>query len=135
MPSLKLQPESPAKTAEFAAANAAFLKRLWSEDGQPNSLRNQLFEITSGPALRDRMASADINITLAPASMTSVQILLVDVEGGRSKPLGAGAGGAIDPNQNFYVLVLPSRPKNASETDWQAWIEASFHAANDSYGM
>jgi hypothetical protein len=122
------------KTAEVASENYEFIKKLWKSDDQPigQRLRDTLIAHSNPNDLRSALALAGFQI--APKDIT-VQIMLVDVARGETKFLPEKD---FDRGKDFYVLVLPPAPVKKGEpaqVDWQAWLEASFHASNDGYGM
>lgn len=107
--------------------NHAFITKLWDKK--------------TGPALRDRLfAAKDLRRLKAELNdhglvyPNDVQIILVDVENGRTKNFPK----ALDTNGRWYVIVLPPRPRRSKDKQYCeqiAWTEAAFHASNDGYGM
>lgn len=104
-----------------------FIQKLWS-DTHGQSLRDELFK---------EQNLVDVQRVLAPLGFelpVDVQVVLVDVEGGRTKTYPD----PIDKQGRWYVLVLPPRPTRSKDSQYQdqiAWLEATFHASNDGYGM
>lgn len=104
-----------------------FIQKLWSD--------------THGPSLRDALFKeqnlTDVQGVLAPLGFElppDVQVILVDIEGGRTKTYPD----PIDQAGRWYVLVLPPRPTRSQDSHYRdqiAWLEATFHASNDGYGM
>ncbi len=113
--------------SDLASNNYAFVKELWDTNRVP-ALRKELFDLNDRAAL-DRL--------LLPRGFEfppNVEIVLVDIEGVRMKSFPHPTVAKL----STYVLLLPPRPVNRTDSDSIAMhtgLEAFFHASNDGYGM
>ncbi len=107
--------------------NHEFITKLWAESGGAE-LRESLFQQKNLEALREILRPHGFEFP------PDVQMILVDVEGGRTR----NYPDPIDKNQRWYVMVLAPKPIRSEDPHYRdqiAWLEATFHASNDGYGM
>lgn len=117
------------KILEVTQTNYKFLlEKLWGPDEQAQALRDQLITTRNEAELRALLATLGIEVE------PSTKLMIVDVVGARTNSFVANAG-----TQDFYVLVLPPKPRrhpgNDRYKEMQGWMTAHYHAVNDSYGM
>jgi hypothetical protein len=113
---------------EVTMINHAFVKELW--DGKRGqALRDSLFKQGNLTSLQAFLKKRGFRIAKA------VQIVLVDIEGARTKNFPEN----INKSRPYYFLVLPPVPtRTTSNPDYkvhQTAVEALFHASTDGYGM
>lgn len=107
--------------------NHEFINKLWAESGGAE-LRASLLE---------QKSLEDLRRVLAPLGFefpSDVQLILVDVEGGLTRSFPE----KIERDKRWYVMVLAPKPTRSEDPHYRdqiAWLEATFHATNDGYGM
>ena len=124
------KPDYTDRIIQVTQSNFKFLLTdLWGPNGQ--ALRDYLITTRDEAALRDRLVTS-YKIEVEANS----RLLIVDIAGARTNSFVTDAS-----QQDFYVLVLPPKPRRTPPNDpgryeeMQAWMTAHYHAINDSYGM